>query len=65
MALIDLDDLELVESARGQRALRDRALEDAARQENPGMRALFERSAKMHEALAERFDQARKARGAR
>jgi hypothetical protein len=32
---------------------------------NPGMRALFERSAKMHAALAEKLNQARKAHAPR
>lgn len=59
MPSIDLTDLELVEAARGQRMLRDQALSDAGKQESPGVRKIFERSAKTHQALADKFEQAR------
>jgi hypothetical protein len=57
---IDLDDMELTEAARGQRRLADQAREDANRQAGSSSRAIFERSIKYHEALATKFEQARK-----
>ena len=60
MPTLDLNDMELVEAARGQRCLRDQAQADADRQGQSSTRAIFERSVKYHEALAARFEQALK-----
>lgn len=65
MTTLELDDMELIEAARGQRWLRDLAQADADRQGGPSTRAIFERSVKYHEELAEKFDRARKAGASR
>jgi hypothetical protein len=57
---IELDDLELVEATRGALCLRARALQDAEKQMNPGLREMFQSTAKFHEAMAEKFKDARK-----
>jgi hypothetical protein len=60
MSTLDLDEMELTEAARGARCLAAQAGEDANRQTNPGQRELFERTMKFHQAMAEKFEQARK-----
>jgi hypothetical protein len=60
MPKIELDDMELMEAARGQRALRRQALADAERQGQSSTRAIFESSVKYHEALEAKVEQARK-----
>jgi hypothetical protein len=60
MATIDLTDLELAAAAMGVRGMQRQALADAARHENPGIKAMFERSAKVHEGLVQKLEQARK-----
>lgn len=61
MPKVELDEMELIEAARGQRALRSQALADAERQGGSSTRSIFEHSAEFHEALAQKFEQARKA----
>jgi hypothetical protein len=60
MPLIELDDLELASAARGARTIVDQAKADADRQQNPSMRAVFERSVQYHQALVEKFEKARR-----
>jgi hypothetical protein len=59
---LSLDDL--ARAAAGCRALADRYKLDAENQSNPLTRGEFEREARELSALAERFERARKARGA-
>lgn len=61
MPSIDLTDLELVEAARGQRALREQALAEAERQGQSSTRAIFEISVQFHGVLEAKLKQARKA----
>jgi hypothetical protein len=58
MPKVELNDMEMVEAARGQRALRAQVLADAQRQGSSSTRTIFERSVKFHEALVEKFEQA-------
>lgn len=60
MPTIDLTDLDLADAARGLRGLSKATLEDAAKQTNPTLRAMFERSAASQLALAELFERTRK-----
>jgi hypothetical protein len=62
MTTINLSDSELADAARGLRSLVKQAEEDAKRQENPSMRELFERNARSHQALMEKFEAARNLR---
>jgi hypothetical protein len=59
VATIELTETELMEAARGQRALRQQALADAERQGSSSTRTIFEQSAKFHDALASKFERAR------
>src|SRR5688500_17748325 len=60
MPLIDLTDIELTEAARGARCLAAHARADAERQGRSSTRAIFQRSVEFHEAMARKFEQARK-----
>lgn len=60
MATLELDDMELASAAMGMRGMVRQAQADASRQENPGMRKLFEDSARSHQALLEKLEAARK-----
>jgi single-stranded DNA-specific DHH superfamily exonuclease len=65
MPTIELTDLELADAARGVRGLVRQSLDDAQRQPNPGIKALFERSAEAQEALVNKLEAARRAGSAR
>jgi tRNA(Ile)-lysidine synthase TilS/MesJ len=60
MPTLDLTDMELATAAMGVRGVKRQALADAERQENPGIKAQFERSAKAAEELVEKFERARR-----
>jgi hypothetical protein len=59
MPTLELTDMELATAAMGVRGVKRQALEDAARQENPGIKAQFERSANAAEGLLQKLEQAR------
>lgn len=59
MPTLELSDMELASAAMGMRGMVRQAQEDAARQENPGMRKLFEDSARSHQVLVNKFEGAR------
>lgn len=58
MPTIELNDMELIEAARGARCLKEMALADVRKQTNPGTREQFERSAEFDDAMARKFEQA-------
>lgn len=60
MLIIELTESECQEAARGARQLQSVALADAANHANASMREFFLEVAKTHEAMAERFENARK-----
>jgi hypothetical protein len=61
MPTIELTDLELADAARGVRGLVRALLEDAERQQNPGIKAIFQRNAEAQEALVNKLETARRA----
>jgi hypothetical protein len=63
MPTIKLTDMELRETARGQRYLANQARADAERQGGSSSRQIFKRSVLWHEALAVKLEAARAAAG--
>jgi hypothetical protein len=56
MPTIELTELELMECARGARALKAQALKDAERMGTTSSRKLFEQAAERHQAMANLFE---------
>jgi hypothetical protein len=65
MPFIHLSDMELATAAMGVRGVKRQSLADAERQQNPGIKAQFERSAAAAEELVQKLEQARKSGGSR
>jgi hypothetical protein len=60
MPTLELDEMELVEAARGARCLCNQAEAELARRDNPALRRLYERNIQFCKALAEKLERARK-----